>query len=88
MSFLIRNWQHTYTYANVTCDVTAPLEFIFLEQSYSSLHSGQSLAWDHVRGDIDDPAAPSPISAELLPIPAVLSRSLRRSAAADRCATC
>ena len=33
----------------------APLEFFFQEQSYSSLHSGWSLAWDHVRGDIDDP---------------------------------
>ena len=32
-----------------------PLEFFFQEQSYSSLHLGQSLAWDHVRGDIDDP---------------------------------
>ena len=32
----------------------APLEFFFQEQSYSSLHSGRSLAWDHVRGDIDD----------------------------------
>ena len=29
------------------------------------------------------PAAPSPISVELSPIPAALSRSLRRSAAAD-----
>ena len=25
------------------------------EQSYSSLHSGQSLAWDHVRSNINDP---------------------------------
>ena len=33
----------------------APLEFFFQEQSYSSLHSGQSLAWDHIHGDIDDP---------------------------------
>ena len=33
----------------------APLEFFFQEQSYSSLHLGRSLAWDHVRGDIDDP---------------------------------
>ena len=33
----------------------APLEFVFQEQSYSSLHSGRSLAWDHVLGDIDDP---------------------------------
>ena len=32
-----------------------PLEFVSQEQSYSSLHSGLSLAWDHVRGDIDDP---------------------------------
>ena len=34
---------------------TLPLEFFFQEQSYSSLHSGRSLAWDHVRGDTDDP---------------------------------
>ena len=34
---------------------STPLEFFFQEQSYSSLHSGQSSAWDHVRGDIDDP---------------------------------
>ena len=34
--------------------VLTPLEFFFQEQSYSSLHSGWSLAWDHVRGDIDD----------------------------------
>ena len=33
----------------------SPLEFVFQEQSYSSLHSGRSLAWDHVCGDIDDP---------------------------------
>ena len=32
-----------------------PLEFFFQEQSYSSLHSGRSLAWDHVCGDIDNP---------------------------------
>ena len=31
------------------------LEFVFHEQSYSSLHSGRSLAWDHCCGDIDDP---------------------------------
>ena len=33
----------------------SPLEFVFLEQSYSSVHSGRSLAWGHFRGDIDDP---------------------------------
>ena len=38
-----------------TCLTQAPLEFFFQEQSYFSLHSGRSLAWDHVRGDIDDP---------------------------------
>ena len=32
-----------------------PLEFFFQKQSYSSLHTGWSLARDHVRGDIDDP---------------------------------
>ena len=32
-----------------------PLEIVFQEQSYSSLHSGQSLAWDHFRGDINNP---------------------------------
>ena len=32
-----------------------PLEFVFQEQSYSSLHSRQSLAWDHFCSDIDDP---------------------------------
>ena len=30
-----------------------PLEFFSQEQSYSSLHLGQSLAWDHVRGNAD-----------------------------------
>ena len=33
----------------------SPLEFVLQEQSYSSLHSGRSLAWDHICGDIDDP---------------------------------
>ena len=33
----------------------APLEFAFQEQSYSSLHSGRSLEWDHFRGDLDNP---------------------------------
>ena len=34
---------------------TTPLELVFQEQSYSSLHSGRSLAWDHFRGVSDDP---------------------------------
>ena len=32
-------------------DTRTPLEFFFQEQSYSSLHSGQSLACNHVRDD-------------------------------------
>ena len=40
---------------NEKLESAAPLEFFFQEQSYSSLHSGLSLAWDHVRADIDDP---------------------------------
>ena len=35
--------------------VGSPLEFFFQEQSYSSLHSGRSLVWDHIRSNIDDP---------------------------------
>ena len=31
------------------------LEVVFQEQSYSSLNSGWSLAWDHFRSDIADP---------------------------------
>ena len=72
-----------------------PLEFFFQEQSYSSLHSGRSLARDHVRGDIDDPfgaiadfcgviADFCGVIADpcgVVAIPAALSRSLRRSAA-------
>ena len=41
------------TFSKLAMD-KAPLEFFFQEQSYSSLHSGRSLTWDHVRGDIDD----------------------------------
>ena len=37
----------------------APLEIIFQEQSYSSLHSRQSFAWDHFRGDIANPCSVS-----------------------------
>ena len=40
---------------NSYCISEAHLEYFFQEQSYSSLHSGRSLAWDHVRCDIDDP---------------------------------
>ena len=31
-----------------------PREFVFQEQSYSSLYSGRSLEWDHIYGDIDN----------------------------------
>ena len=67
-----------------------PLEFFFPEQSYSSLHSGWSLAWDHVRGDINDPCGAivdfcrviaDPCS--VVPIP----EAIGSRAVADRCAT-
>ena len=51
----------TYSYAlsksplEIVFHEQTPLEFVFPEQSYSSLHSGRSLAWDHIRGDIVDP---------------------------------
>ena len=32
-----------------------PLKIVFHEQSYSCLHSGQSLAWDHFLGVIAYP---------------------------------
>ena len=32
-----------------------PSEIVLQEQSFSSLHSGRSLAWDHFHGNIDDP---------------------------------
>ena len=44
-----------YSIVQEPLSLEAPLEFFFQEQSYSSLHSGRSLAWDHVCGDIDDP---------------------------------
>ena len=37
--------------------VKPPLEFVYQEQSYSSLHFGRSLAWDHFCGNIADPCA-------------------------------
>ena len=46
---------YNYIFALLLIHSLTPLEFFFQEQSYSSLHSGRSLAWDHVRGDIDNP---------------------------------
>ena len=43
----IENWNQDHP---ETCS-----EIVFQEQSYSSLHSGRSLAWDYFRGDIDNP---------------------------------
>ena len=44
--------EHWVTYPNTD---TGPSGIFLQEQSYSSLHSGRSLVWDHVRGDTDDP---------------------------------
>ena len=41
--------------SNSVIHLWTPLQFIFQEQSYSSLQYGRSLAWDYFRGDIDDP---------------------------------
>ena len=57
----------------------APLEFVFQEQSYSSLHSGQSLAWDHFRGNIDDPCGVIADPCGVIAIPEVIGRMLRDS---------
>ena len=56
-SFLTAKGLPTFKMVNVTPPMSfpPPLEFFFQEQSYSSLHSGRSSAWDHVRGDVDDP---------------------------------
>ena len=52
---IFRDPEILYIIRRTCCTSQAPLEFFFQEQSYSSLLSGFSLAWDHVRGDIDDP---------------------------------
>ena len=71
----------------------SPLEVFFQEQSYSSLHLGWSLAWDHFRCDIANPcgvianfcrviANPCSVITNpwvLSPIPVALSRSLRNT---------
>ena len=66
--------EHSWASAALNDVTMCHLEFVFQEQSYSSLHSGQSLAWDHVR---DDPCGVIAISAELSPIPVALLQSLR-----------
>ena len=55
MPIVARLTKHRKTLLNVVKHHETHLEFFFQEQSYSSLHSGRSLAWDHVRGDIDNP---------------------------------
>ena len=62
-----------------------PLEFFLQEQSYSSLHSGRNLAWDHVRGDIDDPCSAIANFCGVVAIPEAID--CRRCSDADRCAT-
>ena len=56
----------------------SPLEFVFQEQSYSSLHSGWSSAWDHVRGTIADfcGVIGNPCGVVAIPV-AIASRSTR-----------
>ena len=70
--------------------MATPLVFVFQEQSYYSLHSARSLAWDHSGSDIDYPCGVIANFCGVIADPAALLRSLRRSAVADanRCTTC
>ena len=67
-----------------------PLELVFQEQSYSGLHSGQSLAWGHFRGDIDDPCSVIADFCVVIADPCgivVIPEAISGRAVADRCAT-
>ena len=67
-----------------------PLELFSQEQSYSSLHSGWSLTWDHVRGDIDDPCSAIADFCGVIADPCgvvVIPEAIGGRAVADRCAT-
>ena len=71
-------------------DIGPPLEFFFQEQSYSSLHSGQSLAWDHVRGDIDNPCGAIAYFCGVITDPCgvvAIPEAIGGRTVADRCAT-
>ena len=61
--------------------LTAPLEFVFQEQSYSSFYSGRSLLSDHIRGDIADFCGVIADPCGVVTIPEAISgsRSLRDS---------
>ena len=85
-----RQGNHTWSWKVVENTIHVPFGICLPGTELLSLHSGQSLARDLFRGDINDPcgmitdfcrviANPCGIVA----IPVALSRSLRRSAAAD-----
>ena len=82
---ITQNFSSRENYASEESTPQSPLEFVFQEQSYCSLHSGRSLAWDNVRGDIDDPCGAIAnfciVSADPYG-PVALSLFLRRSAVA------
>ena len=67
------------------------LEIVFQKQSYSSLHSGWSLASDHIRGYIDDPCG---IIADFCGVIAdhcyvvTIPEVIGGCAVADHCVTC
>ena len=68
-----------------------PLEFVFQEQSYSSLYSGRSLGWDHVRGDIDDPCGAIANFCGVIADPCgvfAIPEAIGGRTDTDRCATC
>ena len=53
---------------------TTPLEIVFQELSYSSLHSGWSLAWDHFCGNIANPCDIIANFYSVMAIPEVIQR--------------
>ena len=60
-----------------------PLEIVFQEQSYFSLHSGQSLAWDHFHGIIANPSIVIANPRALSLIPAAIGGQRSESAGPD-----
>ena len=75
---------------SIDSNIVTPLEFFFQEQSYSSLHSEWSLAWDHVRSDIDDPYGTIANFCGVIADPCgvvAIPEAIGCRAIADRCAT-
>ena len=67
-------WQGWCHIKATVMSLQLPLEIVFQEESYSSLHSGWSLAWDHFRILIDDPCGNWQLPMqrmEIVPVPII-----------------